>query len=242
MVLAPELPRAGERLVLSSDESHYVSRVCRARPGDRVSATDGRGAIATLRLTEVGAAVGAEVESRVTVDGSREAWVLCGAPEGERADWMVEKLAELGIRVLQPVDGRRGVWQHGERRIERWRRLAIAGLRQSRGAFLLEVRAPRPLDEALGGLPAGGARWLCDVSGPPASASRALGSGIEVGLIGPAGGLEDPERDRALALGFRPMRLAQSRLRTETAALAWSSWWAAGSAPSAAIGSLSPGS
>jgi 16S rRNA (uracil1498-N3)-methyltransferase len=216
--------------------------VCRARPGDRVTATDGRGAIATLRLTEVGAAVVADVESRETVDGSRQAWVLCGAPEGERADWMVEKLAELGIRVLQPVDGKRGGWQRGERRIERWRRLAAAALRQSRGAFMLEVRAPRPLEEAIADLPAGGPRWLCDVSGPPASASKAAGTGIEVGLIGPAGGFESGERERAVGLGFRPMRLAQSRLRTETAALAWSSWWAAGLSPAAAAGPDGPGS
>jgi 16S rRNA (uracil1498-N3)-methyltransferase len=225
-VLAPDLPGTGERLVLSSDESHYLARVCRARPGDRATATDGRGAVATLRLIDVGAVVTAEIESRETLDGSREAWLLCGAPEGERADWMVEKLAELGVRVLQPIDGRRGAWRGSERRIERWRRLAMAALRQSRGAFLLEVRPPRRLDEALADLPAGGARWLCDVAGPSASASRASDAGLEVGLVGPAGGFDVGERERAQGAGFRPMRLAQGRLRTETAALAWSSWWA----------------
>ncbi|MBI3539782.1 MAG: RsmE family RNA methyltransferase [Candidatus Eisenbacteria bacterium] len=235
-ILVPDLPAAGGRVSLGAGESHYLARVFRARPGDRVSATDGNGAIAALRLIEIGGSVTAEVETRERREMEREAWVLCGAPEGERADWMIEKLAELGVRVLQPLDCERGVWRGGARRIERWRRVAAAALRQSRRAFLLDVRPPMDLAGALDALPAGGMRCLCDATGPHGVAAAAAGAGNAVGLIGPAAGFTAGEAERVRAAGFSPMRLAGARLRTETAAVAWAAWWASAmdAAPGAA--------
>jgi 16S rRNA (uracil1498-N3)-methyltransferase len=158
---------------------------------------------------------------------SREAWVLCGPPEGERGDWMIEKLAELGVAVLQPIDCERGGWDRMKGRAERWRRLAVAALRQSRRRFLLEILEPLPLAEALAGLPAGGGRWLGDAAGPAAATIAPAGSGLSVGLLGPAAGFSPSEREAAGRGGFSAMCLSDSRLRTETAALAWACWWSA---------------
>src|SRR5436309_10959587 len=96
-IFAPNMVGVGASLQLSEAESRYLVRVCRAREGDRVTATDGRGTIATLRLASLHPRVLAEVESAQREERRRSAWVWCGAPEGERADWLVEKLAELGV-------------------------------------------------------------------------------------------------------------------------------------------------
>jgi 16S rRNA (uracil1498-N3)-methyltransferase len=228
-LLVAELPSAGEKLALAEDESHYLTRVCRVRPGERVSATDGRGGLALLRVLEGGRRTVVEVESCERSRATREAWVLAGAPEGERGDWMVEKLAELGVAVFQPIDCERGCWERMKGRSDRWRRLAVAALRQSRRRFLLEVRAPQRIAEALAGLPAGAGSWLADAAGSPASTLKPPREGVAVGLIGPAGGLSPAEREVAEARDFQPISLSDSRLRVETAALAWASWWSAGS-------------
>jgi len=222
------LPEPGSRLELDAADSHYVARVCRARVGESLEATDGRGGSATLRLVEVRGGVLVEVE-RVTREPARRlSWVLCGAPEGERADWLVEKLAEFGIGRFQPVDTLRGSWRAGPGRRARWERLAVAALRQSRRLHLMEIAEPTPLGEALAALPPGGARWLADASGGPAGQGPgAVGEDPVTGLIGPSGGLEVGEREAAVAAGFRPIRLSDARLRTETAALAWAAWWSA---------------
>ncbi len=221
------LPAPGSRFELSPEDGHYVARVCRARAGETAEATDGRGALAVLRLIEVRERVVAEVESSRLEDRGPRAWVLCGAPEGERADWLVEKLAELGIERFIPVDCARSTWQRARERRTRWMRLAIAALRQSRQLHLMGVEAPRSLAQGLGDLPGGAKRWLAEEDGQRALPdSRSLGE-LSVGLVGPAGGLEGVERALALAAGFRPLRLARARLRTETAAVAWASWWAA---------------
>ena len=95
-VYAPELGEPGSTLVLSAEESHYLVRVCRARPGDRTEATDGRGGVASLRLVSVKGAVEAEIEASARISRRRRAWVLCGAPDGSRADWLVE-MALVGV-------------------------------------------------------------------------------------------------------------------------------------------------
>jgi 16S rRNA (uracil1498-N3)-methyltransferase len=227
LLLVDELPAAGGRLTLAEDESHYLTRVCRARPGDRVSATDGRGALAGVRLIEGGRRALIEVETCERSRREREAWVLAGPPEGERGDWMVEKLAELGVAVFQPLDCERGGWDRMRGRGDRWRRLAIAALRQSRRRFLLEIRPPLPVGEALAGLPGGARRWLADPDGARAARDGTSPAGVSIGLVGPSSGLSEVERATVSGAGFSPICLSDSRLRTETAALAWACWWAA---------------
>ena len=240
-VWVPELAPAGGRLTLSEEESHYVARVCRARVGDRLSATDGRGGLATLRMLELRPRAVAEVESCERADPARTAWVMAGAPQGERGDWMVEKLAELGVGVFQPLDCERGRWVGTKGRTERWRRLAIAALRQSRRRFLLEVRTPIPFAEALAALPSDARRWVGDASGPSAASLAPPRAGVAVGLVGPGAGFSPAERTRIASLEFVLIALSDSRLRTETAALAWASWWSGAGPAAARVDRAGPG-
>lgn len=222
----PGLGAAGDSVAFTAWDLHYLTRVCRARAGDRVTATDGRGRVATIRLAAGGGGLAGTVESVEARARTKVARVLCGAPEDGRGDWLIEKLAELGVAVFQPVDCERGGWERAARRRERWERLAVAALRQSQSAFRLEIAAPAALDAAVAGLPAGGTRWLADPAGPKGAAG---GAGAEAAAaIGPAAGFSDAERARLREAGFEPIGLSGNRLRTETAAVAWAAWWAAG--------------
>ena len=223
----PELGAAGERIEFSAEDLHYLLRVCRARAGERVTATDGRGGVAVVLLEPEGAALAGRVESLERRQRSRVAWLLCGAPESGRGDWLVEKLAELGVAVFQPVECARGGWDRATRRRERWLRLATAALRQSRSPFQIELREPISLAEALDALPERGSRWLADQAGSRGRSAGAAESPA-VGAIGPAGGFDEEEWSSLRARSFEPIGLSESRLRSETAALAWASWWAAG--------------
>ena len=182
LLYLPGLPGAGARVELAGPEAHYVARVCRARAGERLEATDGRGTRATLRLVEVRGVVAAEVESVQREPASRPCWVLCGAPEGERSDWLVEKLAELGVLRFQPVDMARASWRRAAGRRGRWERLAVAALRQSRRTHLMAIGDPLPLEQALGELSPGGGRcpvmplptsWIASRSSPTSRVSPA---------------------------------------------------------------------
>jgi len=233
LLYAPELGASGSVLSLAPEEAHYVARVCRARAGDTVEATDGRGALARLRLTSVGADVSAEVVTVDRVQRRRRAWLWCGTPERGRADWMVEKLAELGVERFQPLECEGASWPAGAARSERWRRLAIAALRQSRRVFLLEIRDPVTVEQAIATMERPALCRVGDPAGVPAGAGDGSGDrvagagGLEIGAIGASGGFGAPDRARLEAAGFVPTRLADARLRTETAAVCLAAWWAA---------------
>ena len=230
----------GERpstIELAAEESHYVARVCRARAGDALTLTDGRGGLARARVLKPSPPVAVEIlEVERATARAAESWLLCGAPEGRRDDWLVEKLAELGVSVFQPVDVARSRWGAAAGRLERWERLATAALRQSRRRYRLEVRLPLPLAAAVAALPPGTGRWLADPAGAPASDARPE-PGVSIGAVGPAEGFEPAEAAHLRAQGFRPIALSDGRLRAETAALAWAAWWSAGrtGAPEAPI-------
>lgn len=223
-VWVPALPAAGAVLTLGEADARYLRRVCRARPGERVELADGAGGLARAVLVLDGTALTARIESRETLSRPHERRLLCGAPEGERADWMVEKLAEFGVLVLQPLDTARARWERFGRRGERFERLAVAALRQSLRAFRMEILAPLPLARALEAVPAGARRWLADPEGVPAQDLPAF-DGPVAGLVGPSSGLTADEQALCVARGFQPISLARARLRTETAALALAARW-----------------
>ena len=225
-VYLSNLGAQGDEVVLSASESHYVARVCRARAGECVEGTDGRGRVATLRLASVDREVRARVEQVAQRQRTRGAWLLCGSPEGQRDDWMVEKLAELGVERFSPIDCERGPWQSSERRRERWERLAIAALRQSHSAFRMEIGDPVPLPDAIAVLPDAILRWLARPDGarpiPPE------GAGGLAAVVGPAAGLTARENDSLVERGFAAVSLGSGQLRAETAAVSLASIWAAG--------------
>lgn len=225
----PDLRTHGGEIVLDADDAHYVARVCRANPGDLVTATDGAGGIATLELLAVRGEVRARLASRREMPRGALAIVACGAPEKDRADWLVEKLAELGVAELQPLECARGGWERFASRRDRFERLAGAALRQSRRAWKLTIAEPLPPADWLDGLPAEGRRWLADAEGEPAGFGPD-GPGADRVAVGPASGFDPDERRALREAGFTPVRLASARLRTETAALVWVSLWAAGEA------------
>lgn len=219
------LPAVGEEISLAGDEAHYLSRVVRARPGERVRATDGKGALATLEVLESRPHVRVLALERFAEPRAFERVLWVGAPEGDRADWMVEKLAELGVHRLVLVDFERAAWERASGRLERWGRLAVAGLRQSQSAWRLEIEAPRPLDESLRTAPPGASRWVALPGAAAVADWGGLGAGTRIGAIGPSPGFSEREVKALRDSGFAPAGLGPSRLRTETAALTLAGLW-----------------
>jgi 16S rRNA (uracil1498-N3)-methyltransferase len=221
-----ELGAPGTRVGLEDDDAHYLARVVRARRGEIVTVTDGAGGVGRARVVELSPRVWLELESREQRARHREAVVLCGAPEGSRADWLVEKLAEFGVARFQPLDCERDAWPAGSGRAARWRRLATAALRQSQRAHRMEISEPRSLEGSLADLPRREPIWLADPAGVMASREQPPAVGVAIGLIGPAAGFTEAEVAFIQTLGVRAIALADGRLRTETAAMAWAAWWA----------------
>lgn len=227
-VLIERLPAPGEETLLDGDAAHYLSRVVRARPGERVTATDGAGTVATLEVLESRPTVCVIGGQHRSVPRPAERVLLCGAPEGDRADWMVEKLAELGVGRLVLIECERAKWERAEGKLERWSRLAAAALRQSQSAWLMRIEGPLALATAIAGAQSAVARWVALPGAGTVRLSREDGASWCV--VGPSPGFSEGEVKRLQESGFAPAGLGPSRLRTETAALTVAALWQAGGA------------
>jgi len=219
---------ATEVAVLTGQEAHHAASVLRLKVGSEVELFDGRGGSAAGRITRIGRG-----EMFVAIADRRPPAVRIGpvvhlgfaAPKGKRLDWLLEKATELGAASLQPVIFERSIAGRGqlsEAKLRRWLGHCVAAAKQSGLNFLPELRPPASLAKYLAA--AGGSlRLLGDPAGeaplPAVLAGRAADQPIAL-LIGPEGGLAPAERAAAIESGVQTVRIGQTVLRTETAAIA----------------------
>lgn len=138
--------------------------------------------------------------------------------KGDRTDWVIQKLTELGVDRLVPLVAERNVvrWEPGSERAlrqsERWRSVVREAAMQSRRVRLPTVEEVRGLSEVVTDLTARGGSGLAlaEPGGGPPSLER------PTVLVGPEGGWSPAE----LGLGLPTVALGPSVLRGETAALA----------------------
>jgi 16S rRNA (uracil1498-N3)-methyltransferase len=211
----------------SEDDVHHLLHVLRLRAGEVVIAADGAGAFVPCVIRE--GAAGSRGRGRVEalspdvldVSGTVQSVgrepsrrVAFALPKGERAEWTVQKLTEIGIDEIVPLLTDRTVVRldvaEGLRRAERFRRIAREAGAQSRRLHLPVVAAPTTMEALLETLDAaGGEVAVAEPGGGP------LTTAISTVLVGPEGGWSE----RELELIPTRVGLGSGVLRTETAAL-----------------------
>jgi 16S rRNA (uracil1498-N3)-methyltransferase len=219
---------AAGSLVVDGDDHAYLFRARRLAVGDEVVVFDGAGREARAVVREVeGARARLEVgEVGAVVRPAPHITVIQALLKGERMDWCLEKLVEVGTDELVVCETARGVVRlDDERRAKRSiRHQAIAreAARQCGRADVPPVRAAASLDEALADPRVTGAalRLVGDPSSSTPLLAAASTPGEVVLLIGPEGGLSPDELTRAAAAGFVAVSLGATILRAETAGAA----------------------
>jgi 16S rRNA (uracil1498-N3)-methyltransferase len=193
----------------SVDDLHHLFRVLRLRDGEAVTVSDGVGGWRTT-IARAGTLV---LDGDVHRDPPPRRCVIAAAiPKGDRAEWMVQKLTEVGATDIVLLHCARSVvrWEgdRGTKQLARLQRVAREAASQSRRVWLPDVRGPVPFGEA--------AAWPGAVLAEPDGAVvSADGSGPELVLVGPEGGFSADE----LAVAVPRIRLLPTVLRVETAAV-----------------------
>jgi 16S rRNA (uracil1498-N3)-methyltransferase len=141
----------------------------------------------------------------------------------DRFEWAVEKATELGATRIVPVAAvrsERGLFEGGQKRAERWRRIAHDASEQSRRLRVTDIQVPVKMSQALSD--ASTHRFWCDErpGAPPLDTFRPHGNDSTALLIGPEGGWTDPEREQFVVAGWRGVSLGPLVLRAETAVCA----------------------
>jgi 16S rRNA (uracil1498-N3)-methyltransferase len=207
-------------VVLQGAEAHHLTAVSRLRPGAVVFLFNGDGREYRAEVVAVG-----RREAQLTVldssAPSRELpfalTVACPLPKGDRAQFLIEKLTELGAATYVPLRTQRSIVHPREGRTDKLQRYVIEASKQCGRNILMAIREltswtdfaqqpdlpPRKLLAHPGGaaLPA------------PAPVDTVL-------AVGPEGGFTAEEAQYAHTAGWQVVSLGPRTLRVETAAIA----------------------
>jgi 16S rRNA (uracil1498-N3)-methyltransferase len=209
---------------LPPSQAHHLRNVLRIGRGERIEVFNGQGTVAMGEIVQVtNERVTIRIE-QINIAPNRGFYLTVAAalPKGPRADWMIEKLSEIGVDVLVPLITQRSVVVPGNtRKQDRWARLAEQAARQARRSDVMRIESPAELPALLAN-PVGrtGQTWYLspDQSHTMLQRVTALPGALMI-LVGPEGGWTDGEKLAFEASGAVGVRLTQNVLRVETAAV-----------------------
>lgn len=212
--------------ILTEEESKHAIRVLRLLSGDVVGLVDGRGGWYTAEITDphpkrtVLRVLSVEENYQKPLYDLHIA--IAPTKNIDRIEWFLEKVTEVGITEITPL-----IVEHSERKevkLDRLNKVVVAAMKQSLKAYLPIINPAISFSAFLDQQSAVAAvksiahcldddkkQFLHDVC--PVGGKYLV-------LIGPEGDFSPSEIEKALSMGYFPVSLGSSRLRTETAALA----------------------
>jgi 16S rRNA (uracil1498-N3)-methyltransferase len=219
---APDLRPNQLTYTLSEEESKHAVRVLRLGAGAPVLLVDGRGTLAsttvedanpkrcTLRLTSHELVAPRATYTHVAVAPTKNL---------DRMEWLVEKAVEVGVERLSFLRCARS--ERRDLKLERLEKIAVSALKQSGQAYLPQLDELIDFEKFLAEIDPSTTFIAHLEAGERTALVQVVGAAPRCCvLIGPEGDFSPSEIELALGRGVRPVTLGNSRLRTETAALA----------------------
>jgi 16S rRNA (uracil1498-N3)-methyltransferase len=215
-------------IALDEGQTHYLLHVLRARSGDRVLLFNGRDGEWQAEITQAGKRGVSLLCLKQTEPqaATPDIWLAFAPIKKTPSDYLVQKAAELGVSVLQPVFTRRTIV--GRINMERMAANAIEAAEQSARLSVPVIREGVTLEQLLDSWPKDRHLFFCDEGGdarPLAEAARGPHGPAAI-LTGPEGGFDPAERKMLREAPFViPVTLGPRILRADTAALAALAVW-----------------
>jgi 16S rRNA (uracil1498-N3)-methyltransferase len=211
-------------VALEGAEAHHLASVCRLRPGDAVCLFNGDGHEYAAQVVSVQRRhVELDVTSQATPmrELPFQLEVAAPLPKGDRAQFLVEKLTELGVTTFVPLATARSVVHPRETKLERLQRQVIEASKQCGRNVLMRVEALADWAQYCRGDNLPRMRYFGQPGGAACMAGpEMLGANNAVAwAVGPEGGFDDSEVRLALDSGWKGIDLGARTLRVETAAL-----------------------
>jgi 16S rRNA (uracil1498-N3)-methyltransferase len=239
-----------DSLKIVGEEAKHIVTVLRRQRGETIDVVDGCGIHYKVLIQDLGKDY---VEGKIISEIRREnepiayltlAQAIC---KGVRMDFLIEKATEIGVSAIIPILTENTVVKIGKtaeenssapsaakRKTERWRRVAIASMKQSLRSILPDIHNPTKFDDFLpkiktfdlsliASLEKGAKSLRGCVELKDRSRNRKNSLRNVLIMVGPEAGFTEDELSKAKSFGAIPITLGLRRLRTETAGIIFSS-------------------
>jgi len=211
------------QVLFDKEESRHIGKVLRKQEGDILDLTNGTGYFFKARLIVVtpkqcvAEIVSSEIRPQMPYHLH-----LAVAPTklNDRFEWFLEKATEIGISEITPV-----ICDHSERKVirpERYEKIIVSAMKQSVKAYLPVLNPAVSYDSFINSeINSDTQKFIahCEDDDKQALKSILKPQQAVLVLIGPEGDFSTSEIKKALDVGYKPVSLGESRLRTETAAI-----------------------
>jgi 16S rRNA (uracil1498-N3)-methyltransferase len=214
----PEL--SGKTYILDETESKHCVRVLRLEKGDEITLVDGRGRFFTAEITDPNPKRCAVNLTKSELDfGLRNFQVhvaIAPTKNMDRIEWFLEKATEIGINRVTPLLCRFS--ERKEIKHDRLEKVMVSAMKQSLKAYLPQLDELTKFNEFVR-QPFEGQKFIahCEEQHRELLKNVVISGGKYLIMIGPEGDFSSEEIEMAIAAGFVPVSLGDSRLRTETA-------------------------
>lgn len=206
--------------VLEGEEYHHLSRVKRIKSGQIVQINSGKGFFAEAELLAI-SSQRAEMLVKQTkyLEKARPRFAIAFALlKNHHDELVVEKCSELGAAEFFPLQTDHTVREEGKNTVERFRKIALAAIKQCDNPWLPQIHQVCKLDQALARIEQAGYRAVLCSERERGQWLDDLQRGEDLCFVtGPEGGFSDEEFQQ---LNHLP-QICISKLitRAETAAI-----------------------
>lgn len=224
-------PEGFPRIFLEGPEHHHLSKVARIKPGDQVWIFEENGkqhkarveTIAKNRTSLLILATEQKQESGIHITLAQ------AMLKAKNMDLVIQKATELGAHTIVPVISDRTVVKiadGGEKKTERWKRIAIEAAKQCGRSSVPDICPPVGLNAFISRKQEGkklflnerGGKALREILMPYHSTKKNIPDSIVL-LVGPEGGWTEREEQDIMKNYFESVSLGSLTLRSETAAI-----------------------
>jgi 16S rRNA (uracil1498-N3)-methyltransferase len=225
----PAPPIENDLLKIGGQEARHIRRVLRLRIGDGIVIFDGlgkeyEGVIVKEEPTTVVIKVRGFSSSKE--ESPIDVTIAQSLLKGEKMDYLIQKATELGVREIIPFISSRSIpFPDRSKMLEkhrRWERIAIEASKQCGRGFIPKVKPLCDYSEMFSGASRESLRLILHEK-EGRRLKEVLNDFMDKRkiffIVGPEGGLSQPELDESERKGFIPVFMGERVLRAETVSL-----------------------
>ena len=222
--------RLGNKYIIDGADYNHIKNVLRMEIGDTcLISCDGSSDL--CRIESIGdESVSLEIleENYTDTELAVKIYLFQGLPKGDKMEYIIQKCVELGVFSIIPTEMKHCIVKLDDKKAKqkqgRWQSISESAAKQSKRNIIPEIMPvcsyskalefAKTLDLVL--VPYENAEGMTATTNALAQLKTAKSVGI---FIGPEGGFEKTEIEKAIESGAKIISLGKRILRTETAAI-----------------------